>query len=315
MVDLTLRTVTRTQGSNAALKDGTVSPHGCAFAFEEVPVLVQAFRRMVRTLEFDVCEMALTTYLCAKAHGVAFTAVPVFLVRGFHHAAMVRHTEGAVRGPADLPGQRVGVNRGYTVTTGVWARGILQDEYGVDLETVTWLPSGDEHVAEYRPPRNVEPLPPGLSLEDAVAGGAVPAAVGLAFGAPTVAPLIDHAEEAAYTSLRDRRFYPINHTVVVRDEILDEHPDVAVSVFDAFAAAKRRYVDRLRAGDIGDPTATDRMYQRVMEVTGQDPLPYGIGPNREMLELLVRYAVDQHILAAPLDVPSAFAAPTRELVA
>lgn len=314
-MSLTLRTVTRTQGNNAALKDGTVTPAGCVFAFEEVPVLVQAFRRMVRSLEFDVCEMALTTYLSAKAHGVAFTAVPVFLVRGFHHAAMVRHSGGPVRGPADVVGQRVGVYRGYTVTTGVWARGILQDEYGVDLDKVTWLPSGDEHVADYRPPRNVELLPSGLSLEDAVAGGVLPAAVGLAFSAPNVAPLIEDPEEAAYASLRARRFYPINHTVVVRDEILAEHPDVAVCVFEAFAAAKRRYVDRLRAGDIREPTASDQMYQRVMEVTGEDPLPYGIGPNREMLEMLVRYAVDQHILAAPVDVPSVFAAPTRELVA
>ena len=83
-----LKTVTRTQGNNAALKDGSVQPPGFRFDFEEVPVLIDAFRRMVRGLEFDVCEMALTTYLVAKAHGVAFTALPVFLVRGFHHAAV-----------------------------------------------------------------------------------------------------------------------------------------------------------------------------------------------------------------------------------
>src|ERR687893_2317351 len=88
MADLHLRTVTRTQGNNRALKDGTVTPEGATFDFEEIPVLVQAFRRMVRTLEFDVCEMALTTYLVARAHGVPFTAVPAFLVRGFHHGAV-----------------------------------------------------------------------------------------------------------------------------------------------------------------------------------------------------------------------------------
>src|SRR5680860_1000285 len=84
MADMQLKTVTRTQGNNRALKDGTVTPQTFAFDFEEVPVLVHAFRRMVRGLEFDICEMALTTYLCAKAHGKRFTALPVFLVRDFH---------------------------------------------------------------------------------------------------------------------------------------------------------------------------------------------------------------------------------------
>ncbi len=111
------------QGNNAALKDGDGrSRAASALDFEEVPVLVQGFRRMVRGLEFDVCEMALTTYLVARAHGVAFTALPVFLVRGFHHGAIRRSPASDIRGRATWTGRRVGVNRGYTVTTGVWAR-------------------------------------------------------------------------------------------------------------------------------------------------------------------------------------------------
>ena len=89
-------------------------------------MLVKAFRRMVRGLEFDVCEMALTTYLCAKEHGARFTALPVFLVRGFHHGAILYDPTSGIRGPKDLEGRKVGVNRGYTVTTGVWARAVLQ---------------------------------------------------------------------------------------------------------------------------------------------------------------------------------------------
>ena len=118
MSEAHLKTVTRTQGNNAALKDGTVVPHGFSFEFEEVPVLIHAFRRMVRELEFDVCEMAITTYLCAKASDKRFTALPVFLVRGFHHGAIVVDTKSGIREPKDLEGRRVGVNRGYTVTTG-----------------------------------------------------------------------------------------------------------------------------------------------------------------------------------------------------
>ena len=116
---------------------------------------------MVRGLEFDICEMAITTYICARAHGKRMTAVPVFLVRAFHHGAILVNTKAGIRTPKDLEGRRVGVNRGYTVTTGVWARSVLQDEYGVDLQKITWVLSGDEHVAEYRPPANVVPIEPG----------------------------------------------------------------------------------------------------------------------------------------------------------
>jgi 4,5-dihydroxyphthalate decarboxylase len=179
MADLRLRTVTRTQGNNQALKDGTVTGRKVAFEFEEVPVLVQAFRRMVRGLDFDVSEMAFTTYLCAKAHGKPFTALPIFLVRGFHHGAIVRGASAEPVSPKALEGERVGVNRGYTVTTGVWARGILQDEYGVDLDRVTWVRSGDEHVAEYRHPGNVEPMQQGADLAGLVAGGDLAAGIGL----------------------------------------------------------------------------------------------------------------------------------------
>src|SRR5437764_14712509 len=119
MPQLKLRTVTRTQGNNRALKDGAVKPKSFAFDFIEVDPLNAAFRRMVRGLEFDICEMAITTYICAKAHGKRMIAIPVFLVRAFHHGAILVNTKAGIRTPKDLEGKRVGVNRGYTVTTGV----------------------------------------------------------------------------------------------------------------------------------------------------------------------------------------------------
>src|SRR5262249_34941280 len=117
MAELKLKTVTRTQGNNQALKDGTVKPKTFAFDFVEIPVLIDGFRRMVPGNEFDICEMAITTYICAKAHGKPMTAVPVFLVRAFHHGAIVVNTKAGIRTPKDLEGRKVGVNRGYTVTT------------------------------------------------------------------------------------------------------------------------------------------------------------------------------------------------------
>jgi ABC-type nitrate/sulfonate/bicarbonate transport system substrate-binding protein len=308
---LTLKTVTRTQGANVALKDGSVRPDGFAFDFVEVPVLVQAFRRMVRGLEFDVSEMAFTTYLCARAHGVRFSALPVFLVRGFHHGAIVHNTRLGIRHPKDLEGRRVGVNRGYTVTTGVWARGILADEYGVDLDTITWVLSGDEHVAEYRPPANVVRLEPGRTLEEQVATGELAAAIGVKVDHPDVAPLIPDAGEAAFAAFRTRGLYPINHLVVVTDELLEARPELAGQVFDAFERAKDRYVDRLRAGAVAEPTPAERLHLRVLEATGADPLPYGVGPNRAMIDELIGHAVRQRILPEPPSLETLFPYSTR----
>ena len=291
-----LTTVTRTQGNNAALKDGTIAPRDCVLRFEEVPVLIHAFRRMVRERAFDVCELAFTTYLCARAHGKRFTALPIFLVRGFHHGAIVHNTKAGIREPKDLEGRRVGVNRGYTVTTGVWARGILADEYGVDLDQVTWVLSGDEHVAEYRPPENVVAVEPGKDLAEMVATGELAAAIGVEVDHPDVAPLIPNAAQAGLRALRWRGHYPINHLVVVKDELLAENPDLAGDVFDAFAKAKDLYVERLRAGAIADPSPADRMYARVLDVTGADPLPYGVELNRAAIEELIDHAVSQRIL-------------------
>jgi 4,5-dihydroxyphthalate decarboxylase len=315
MTQTPLKTVTRTQGNNQALKAGEVAPRGFSFDFEEVPVLVQAFRRMVRGLEFDVSEMALTTYLCARAHGKRFTALPAFLVRGFHHGAIRYNTKSDISRPRDLEGRKVGVNRGYTVTTGVWARSILQTEYGVDLDQVTWVLSGDEHVAEYQPPANVVPVEPGRTLDEMLVEGELAAVIGVEVDHPDIAPLIPGADEAGFAALRERGLYPINHLVVVKDEVLERHPDAARAVYDAFAEAKDRYVEQLRSGAIENPTATDVMYQRVMEITGADPLPYGIEPNRAMLEDLIGHAVTQGILDRPVEVESLFADATHDVAA
>ena len=316
MADLHLRAVTRTQGNNQALKDRTVVPEGFRFDFEEVPVLVQAFRRMVRNLEFDVCEMALTTYLVAKAHGVAFTAVPAFLVRGFHHGAITVDTRHGIRTPKDLEGKKVGVNRGYTVTTGVWARAVLAEEYGVDLDSITWVLSGDEHVAEYRPPGNVQPIEPGRTIDAMLASGDLAAVVGVEVDSPDAAPLIPDPAEAGFAALRRRGHYPINHLVVIRDELLAERPELGPQVFDAFARSKQQYVQRLRAGSVEAPTKTDQMHARVMETTGwSDPLPYGIEPNRAVLEELLRHAVDQKILDVAPALEEVFAPGTHDLTA
>jgi 4,5-dihydroxyphthalate decarboxylase len=314
MALISLRTVTDTQGHTVALKDGTVSPQGFRLAFEDVPV-IEAFRRMVRRLDFDVCEMAFTTYLCAREFGKPFTALPVFLVRAFHHGAVVRSATAGARSPAGLAGRKVGLSRGYTVTTGVWARGILQDEYGVDPAAVTWVRAGDEHVAEYRPPPNVVPMRPGADLASLVASGELAAGIGVPAGQPDIEPLIPDAAAAGFEALRRRGLYPINHLLVVRDDLLAAHPGLAAELFAAYAEAKNRYTQRLRDPAVSDPSPAGQMFRRVTEITGTDPLPYGIEPNRAMIDLLVRYAVTQKILSRPVAAEDLFPETTHNLLA
>lgn len=302
---LRLRTAFVTRGHTQALKDGTVQPRTFDFDFEEVPVIINAFRRMVRGLEFDVSEMAITTYICARAHGTAFTALPIFLVRAFHHGAIVYNTKVGITGPKDLEGKKVGVNRGYTVTTGLWARSILQHQYGVDLGRITWVLSGDEHVAEYQPPPNVVPIEKGRKLEDLLMSGEIPAAIGVQVDSPDVKPLIPNAREAGFDALRERGLYPINHTLVVRNDVLTANPDLASDIFNTFAEAKRLYVQHLATGEIGQ-SSEDAVYRRVMEITGGDPLPYGIEPNRPMLEAVIRHSLEQGIISRPVAVEELF---------
>src|SRR6476646_10070959 len=110
MAELKLKTATRTQGNNRALKDGTVRCKTFEFAFEEVEPIIAAFRRMVRGNAFDMCEMAITTYICAKSFGKPMTAIPVFIVRAFHHGAILVNTKAGIRTPKDLEGRKIGVN-------------------------------------------------------------------------------------------------------------------------------------------------------------------------------------------------------------
>jgi 4,5-dihydroxyphthalate decarboxylase len=313
MIERKLKTCIQTFGHTRALKDGTIEPQTCRLEFEEVPAIIQAFRRMVRGLEFDISEMAMTTYLCARANGKRFTALPIFLVRAFHHGAILYNTQSGIRNPKDLEGMKVGVNRGYTVTTGVWARSVLQHDHGVDLGKITWVLSGDEHVAEYRPPANVVPIEPGKKLEDMLVFGEIAAAIGVNVDHPNVRPLIPDAREAGYAALRRSGHYPINHTLVVKDELLDAYPGLACELFDTFSAAKRAYVEQLRRPPV-DPSKSDLLYRQVMEITGADPLPYGIEPNRQAIESVIRYAAEQGIVMPPFKVDELFARGTHELV-
>src|ERR1700735_120566 len=157
-------------GHTKALKWGDVRIDGVDPAFVEVAPIIGAFRRMVRDLEFDVCEMAPTTYMIARALGAPFIALPIFLMRRFHHGGFVVRPDADIKVPKDLEGKKVGV-RAYSVTTGVWTRGIFVNEYALDSSKVTWVVDDEEHVTALKLPPNVVHAPDGKSLQSMMKAG------------------------------------------------------------------------------------------------------------------------------------------------
>jgi 4,5-dihydroxyphthalate decarboxylase len=281
--------------------------------------ILVAARRTVREAAFDICEMPVTTYICAKAHGKPITAIPVFLTRNFHHGAIFYDTRSDIRGPKDLEGRTVGVNRGYTVTTGVWARDILKTEYGVDLDRVHWAATDDEHVAEVKLPPNADYAFKGRKMSELYESRAIDASVGAlgaVFGgggaAPeSVRPLIPDAVEAGFAYYRKTGIYPVNHTVVVRDELLQAHPGLARDLFQALKASKKAYYAALdRSAALSEE---DALTLELEKGIGGDPFPYGVEPNRKAMEALARTAVDQHIASRRFTMDELFAPETLGL--
>jgi 4,5-dihydroxyphthalate decarboxylase len=307
-----LKTAIATYPHTKALKDGTVTAPGIQFESIEVSPIVGAFRRMCRTLEFDVSEMAITTYLTARAYHKPFTALPVFVLRQFHHAPIVYHVQSGVASPKDLEGKKVGV-RAYTVTTGVWARGILATEYGVDLNKVTWVLADEEHVEEYHKayPANVI-YQAGANLAAMVANGELAAAIGVGrVDSPDVKPLIPNAREAEAAWYRKTGIYPINHTVVVKDALLQADATLAPRLFTAFKEAKGAFLQRLSAGT--ELSAEEQTLAQRRSLVGEDPLPYGLARNHKAIEAVIRFAHDQQILPRQVSPEEVFAHNTMDL--
>jgi 4,5-dihydroxyphthalate decarboxylase len=307
-----LSTAIATYPHTKALKDGTVSAPGVQFEHLDISPIIVAFRRMCRGLEFDVSEMAITTYLTAKAYQKPFTALPVFVLRQFHHAPMVYNVKSGVTSPKDLEGKKVGV-RAYTVTTGVWARGILATEYGVDLTKVTWVLNDEEHVEEYHQkyPTNVV-YQAGANLGTMVANGELAAAIGVGrVDSPDVKPLIPNAREAEASWYRKTGIYPINHTVVVKDALLQADPTLATRLFNAFKEAKAAFLQRLSVG--AELSGEEQALAQRRSLVGDDPLPYGLARNRPALEAVIRFAHEQQILPRLVSPEEMFPSSTLDL--
>jgi 4,5-dihydroxyphthalate decarboxylase len=312
-------------GHTKDIRSGAAAIAGVEPDFVEVVPIIGAFRRMVRDLEFDVCEMAPTTYMIARALGAPFIALPVFLMRRFHHGGFVVRPDSGIKEPKDLEGKKVGV-RAYSVTTGVWTRGIFVNEYGLDSSKVTWVVDDEEHVTTLKLPANVVHAPDGKSLASMMASGELeagfsgPAGIGRA-GPPTGAweqraqtsavsypELIASAPEVEAQWFRHTGIYPIHGLIVVKTAVLAQHPFVAKSLFDAFLKAKDAYVARLRAGEGNAPD--DVKYRNLMSLVG-DPLPYGLEENMPSIEAMLTYGLQQGLIPKRMPMEDVFVDPQR----
>jgi 4,5-dihydroxyphthalate decarboxylase len=291
---LILNTALGTAPYTRALKDGSITSERVSLNFAEIPRINDAFPRMVRELAYDVCHMSPTTYLVARSFGKPITALPVFLNRHFHHGVISCHSRSGIKTGKDLEGKRAGVGS-WTITTGVWGRVVLQTEFDVDLQSINYTSYEDPHVAEYQEPAWVRRAPAGKTLNEMLTNGELDAGIAAGLPATTeVKPLIQNVHEAEEAWYRRTRIYPIVHIVVVRDDLLAEHPWLAAELFRMFDAAKDTYLEELRT--TGGATEYDRLIQWQGTVVGGDPLPYGVEPNRVSIDALVQTCQEQSII-------------------
>jgi 4,5-dihydroxyphthalate decarboxylase len=202
-----------------ALKQGRIPTGALAFDYADVKVPHSAFKRVVRELEFDVAELAIMTFLLAKAHGKPLKLLPVVLTARFQHPFIVYNSEKGMLAPQNLPGRRVG-QRSYSVTTATWVRGILAGDCGVDLAKVHWVTFEEPHVAEFRDPPNVERAPAGKDITAMLLAGELDAAiVGEPPKDPRIKTLFPDPGAAGEAWRKKHGAIQINHMVAVRQNL------------------------------------------------------------------------------------------------
>lgn len=270
------------------LKHGEVRSELFDLEFIEYTPTHAAFKPMVRELAFDVCEMAIVTYLMAKAHRKPLVLLPAVMVGRFQHAYAIYNSERGTIGPADLEGKRVGI-RSFTTTTGAWIRGILANDYGVNLDRIHWVTFEDSHVAEYRD--TTERAPKGKNIIQMLLSGELDAVLGETPGDPRLKPLFSDSAAEARRWFAQHGVVPVNHLVVVTDKLARERPDIVREIYRVLKQSK------VRSGPTGDP----------------DSVPFGFEANRKSLELITGYAAQQFLIPRRFAVEELFDETTREL--
>jgi len=285
----TLKTLIGTYAHTAPLKSGAVRSERFDLDFVEIEPVWDGFKGMIREDRYDVSEMAVVTYLIARAHGKPLALLPAAMIGRFQQPFALYNAARGPLTPADLPGKRVGI-RSFTTTTGAWLRGILANDYDVDLDSIEWVTFEDPHVAEYRDPTRRAPT--GRRIVSMLLDGELDAVLGEAPSDPRLRCLFGDPQHAARQWYERHRVVPINHLVVMRIPDVERDPDTAREVWRLLAEGKRL------AEPAPDP----------------DPLAFGIEANRDSLALIAEYAYQQGLIPRRVSVDEMFRE-TRDILA
>jgi 4,5-dihydroxyphthalate decarboxylase len=310
-----------------ALQDGRVQVEGVELTF--LPLRVEeTFWRMLRYQEFEAAELSMGSYLMAREKGFPkLIAIPVFPSRAFRHSCIYINTESGIQEPKDMAGKRVGVPE-YQITMAIWARGILQHEYGVKPEQMKWFTGGEEHPGREDKIRHdlpktidIRPIQPEQTLSSMLERGEIDAMISAHMPSPfvrrslKVRRLIPDFLRVEKDYYRRTKLFPIMHTVVLREDFYEKHPWVAQSLCKAFAESKQLCQESMYefsalkymlAWSIAEMEEERELFG------GGELWPYGLEANRRVLETLVQYANEQGLIKSRLDLKSLFAPNTLE---
>jgi 4,5-dihydroxyphthalate decarboxylase len=318
MADLRLTLACGPYDRTQALADGTIKPDGIELTYvARQPA--EIFWRMLQYQEFDVSELSLSNYTSlVDAGSPPFIAIPVFPSRVFRHGYIFINTDKGINAPADLIGKRGGVPE-YTMTAAVYIRGLLEHEYGVRPSQVEWVQSRADRIQRTLPPDvKLTHAPAGQEIGDMLERGEIDFLitannpVSFRRGSPKVRRLLPNFKELEADYYRRTRIYPIMHTVVIRRDVYDANPWVALSLYQAFCASKDRCYRLIL--DTGSAKASLAWLQSALEeeqaVFGPDWWAYGIEANRPSIDALLQFSHEQGLSDRRLTVEELFAPST-----
>jgi 4,5-dihydroxyphthalate decarboxylase len=277
-----LKALIGTYPHTVPLKSGALRSDRFDLEFTEIVPVWDGFKGMIRDDNYDVSEMAVVTYLLAKAHGKALALLPAAMIGRFQHPYAIYNATKGPMTPADLNGKRVGI-RSFTTTTGAWIRGILANDYGVDLDSIQWVTFEEPHVAEHED--STQRAPEGRRIVPMLLDGELDAVLGESSDDPRIKSLFGDPQAEAQRWYAHHKVVPINHLVVMRARDVAADPDTTREVYRLLREGKR----------LAGPAATP------------DPIPFGIEANRASLALIAEYAFQQRLLPHRISVDDMFA--------
>lgn len=297
-----------------AIKEGAVKADGLDLIMLTGMGPRERHWRMARHSEFDICEANVGAYFMERDHGVALTAIPVFLHRRFRHGFLFVNAKAGIREPKDLIGKKVG-GTNFQPASNIWMRGILEEEYGLPHRQVTWVVERSEDVA-FTPPKDlrIEMIAPGKKLDVMLAEGEIPAMLSPEIprlflqGDKRIVRLFPNYKEIELAYFRKTGIFPIMHVTTIRQEIVDKYPWVPTNLVKAFEEAKNIAYRRIANPRMVPIAWVRTALEEQEEVLGTDPWAYGLTPaNRKNLETVLRYTHQQGMIGKMMPLDSLFA--------